>query len=55
MSDKKITKIVALSPLEESKTEVKPLRRVAAYARVSTLSEEQETSIIAQRDYDGLL
>lgn len=51
MPNKKVTKIVTIIPADEQKTTEKPKRRVAAYARVSTLSEEQETSIVAQRDY----
>lgn len=51
MSEKKITKITVIPPLAEADTGVKPKRRVAAYCRVSTLSEEQETSLVAQQDY----
>lgn len=51
MPNKKVTKIVTMLPAEEQEELNKPKRKVAAYARVSTLSEEQETSVIAQRDY----
>lgn len=51
MSDKKVAKIITIIPADEQKSTEKISRRVAAYARVSTLSEEQETSIVAQRDY----
>lgn len=51
MSEKKITKITIVPPIAEADVGVKPKRRVAAYCRVSTLSEEQETSLLAQQDY----
>lgn len=51
MSEKKVTKIIVIPPIAEADAGVKPKRRVAAYCRVSTLSEEQETSLIAQQDY----
>ena len=44
---RKVTFIPAIKPLEAMSKK----RRVAAYARVSTGSEEQETSLAAQRDY----
>ena len=44
---RKVTVIPAIKPLEAMKKK----KRVAAYARVSTGSEEQETSLVAQRDY----
>ena len=44
---RKVTFIPAIKPLEAMSKK----RRVAAYARVSTGSEEQETSLVAQRDY----
>ena len=44
---RKVTFIPAIKPLEA----MSKRKRVAAYARVSTGSEEQETSLVAQRDY----
>ena len=44
---RKVTFIPAIKPLEAMSKK----KRVAAYARVSTGSEEQETSLVAQRDY----
>ena len=52
MADKKnITKIEALPKLGAFTAESARKKRVAAYARVSTDHEEQETSFEAQKDY----
>lgn len=51
MSEKKVTKITVIPPIATADAGLKPKRRVAAYCRVSTMSEEQETSLIAQQDY----
>ena len=51
MSEKKVTKITVIPPIATADAGPKPKRRVAAYCRVSTMSEEQETSLIAQQDY----
>lgn len=51
MRDKKITKVTFLPEISALKDGTKPKKKVAAYARVSTLSEEQDTSFIAQKDY----
>ena len=40
-----------IPPIAEADAGVTVKRRVAAYCRVSTLSEEQETSLVAQQDY----
>lgn len=49
---KKITTIPAIKPMFSSQTTVEGRkRRVAAYARVSTDSDEQFTSFEAQVDY----
>lgn len=44
---RKVTVIPAIKPLEA----LRKKKRVAAYARVSTGSREQETSLVAQREY----
>ena len=53
MQNKKVTKIIGVPTHfdSKSKTECQRIVRVAAYARVSTLSELQETSLEAQRSY----
>ena len=51
MPDRIITRITALPKPETCKDAVKSVQRVAAYARVSTDHEEQETSLTAQTDY----
>ena len=51
MPDRIITRITALPKPETFKEAVKSVQRVAAYARVSTDHEEQETSLTAQTDY----
>ena len=51
MPEKKVTKITVIPPIAAADATLKPKRRVAAYCRVSTMSEEQETSLIAQQDY----
>lgn len=51
MGNKKVTKIDATIKLASFDGGIVKKRRVAAYARVSTAAEEQETSLAAQRDY----
>ena len=51
MPDRIVTRITALPKPTTFKEEAKPVQRVAAYARVSTDHEEQETSLTAQTDY----
>ena len=51
MADKKITKIEHLPKIPSLNDLCFRKRRVAAYARVSTALEEQESSLAAQKDY----
>jgi len=51
MGNKKVTKIDATIKIASFDGGIVKKRRVAAYARVSTAAEEQETSLAAQRDY----
>jgi len=51
MGNKKVTKIDATIKIASFDGGIVKKRRVAAYARVSTAAEEQETSLVAQRDY----
>ena len=51
MTDKVVTKLASLPRLVTFKEAAKVVQRVAAYARVSTDHEEQETSLAAQTDY----
>ena len=51
MSDKIIKKVENLPQLTAVKRTDKLIQRVAAYARVSTDKEEQQTSIVAQKEY----
>ena len=51
MPDRIITKLVSLPKIAAFKAPKKSAQRVAAYARVSTDREEQETSLTAQTDY----
>ena len=51
MPDKVVTKLASLPRPVTFKEAAKAVRRVAAYARVSTEHEEQETSLAAQTDY----
>ena len=51
MPDKVVTKLASLPRLVTFKEAAKAVLRVAAYARVSTEHEEQETSLAAQTDY----
>ena len=51
MGNKKVTKIDATIKIASFDGGIIKKRRVAAYARVSTAAEEQETSLAAQRDY----
>lgn len=51
MPDKIVTKITVLPKPATFKEAAKSVRRMAAYARVSTDHEEQETSLTAQTDY----
>ena len=51
MPDKVVTKLASLPRLVTFKEAAKVVQRVAAYARVSTDHEEQETSLAAQTDY----
>ena len=51
MPDKVVTKLASLPRPVTFKEAAKTVLRVAAYARVSTDHEEQETSLVAQTDY----
>lgn len=51
MPDKVVTKLASLPSSVTFKEAAKAVQRVAAYARVSTDHEEQETSLVAQTDY----
>ena len=51
MKDKIVKKVEHLPQLTDVKRTDKLIQRVAAYARVSTEKEEQQTSIEAQKDY----
>ena len=51
MGNKKVTKIEPIPKISAFAEGVTKKRRVAAYARVSTTAEEQETSLVAQREY----
>lgn len=51
MLDRVVTKLVSLPKPAMFKAAAKAVQRVAAYARVSTDREEQETSLTAQTDY----
>ena len=51
MSDKIVKKVENLPQLTAVKRTDKLIQRVAAYARVSTGKEEQQTSIVAQEEY----
>ena len=51
MPDRIVTRITALPKPATFKEAAKSVQRVAAYARVSTDHEEQETSLAAQTDY----
>lgn len=51
VSDKIVKKVENLPQLTAVKRTDKLIQRVAAYARVSTDKEEQQTSIVAQKEY----
>ena len=51
MKDKIVKKVEHLPQLTDVKRTDKLIQRVAAYARVPTEKEEQQTSIEAQKDY----
>lgn len=51
MADRVVTRIASLPKPATFKEAAKSVQRVAAYARVSTDHEEQETSLAAQTDY----
>lgn len=51
MADRRITQIAALPKPATIKAAAKAIQRVAAYARVSTDHEDQESSLAAQTDY----
>ncbi len=51
MADRRITQIAALPKPATFKAASKAVQRVAAYARVSTDHEDQESSLAAQTDY----
>lgn len=51
MSDRTVTQLAALPKPATFKEAAKAVQRVAAYARVSTNNEDQETSLAAQQDY----
>ena len=50
MGEKRVRKVTFIPPLA-SLPGKKAKRKVAAYARVSTAAEEQESSLIAQRTF----
>jgi len=51
MTDRLVTRITALPKPATFKEAARSVQRVAAYARVSTDHEDQETSLAAQADY----
>lgn len=51
MGNKKVTKIEATKKMPSFVEEKATKRKVAAYARVSTTAEEQETSLVAQKSF----
>ena len=51
MPDSVVTRLASLPKPATFKEAAKAVQRVAAYARVSTDHEEQETSLVAQTDY----
>ena len=51
MPDRVVTKLASLPRPVTFKEAAKAVQRVAAYARVSTEHEEQETSLAGQTDY----
>ena len=51
MADRRITQIAALPKPATFKAAATAVQRVAAYARVSTDHEDQESSLAAQTDY----
>lgn len=51
MSGKSVKRVENLPQLMAVKREDRLVQRVAAYARVSTDKEEQQTSIVAQKEY----
>ena len=51
VNDKIVKKVENLPQLTAVKRTDKLIQRVAAYARVSTDKEEQQTSIVAQKEY----
>ena len=51
MPKKKVTQVEFVPTLTANLSAALQNRKVAAYARVSTSSEEQETSLSAQREY----
>ena len=51
MSGKNVKKVENLPRLTAVNREDRLVQRVAAYARVSTDKEEQQTSIVAQKEY----
>lgn len=51
MRDKTVKKVNNLPRLAVSNYDGKSIKRVAAYARVSTNNKEQQTSIAAQKNY----
>lgn len=51
MADRVVTRLVSIPKPATFKEAAKSVQRVAAYARVSTDYEDQETSLSAQTDY----
>ena len=51
MTDRVITRLAAIPRPATFKEAAKSVQRVAAYARVSTDHEDQETSLSAQTEY----
>lgn len=51
MGEKRIRKVAFIPPLAALPGKKSKKRKVAAYARVSTAAEEQESSLIAQRTF----
>ena len=51
MADRVVTRLASLPKPAKFKEAAQAVQRVAAYARVSTDHEDQETSLSAQTDY----
>ena len=51
MADRRVRRVTFIPPIQSIEDGYAFRKKVAAYARVSTGSDEQETSLEAQRDY----